>query len=386
MDHFHIFYIEANLVCVIVFSILLFHNHFSIDRQEKQIKYGRALVMFVCYFLADSCWAAIVGGVIPKNRVLVAIDDFALYVFMAGITYFWLEYILAVEQAPNRENPAVRFAVAFPFFAATFVLIINYIAAPGMLLNEELDTMPAFGIYLITVPIIYIVMILLYTMRKAAQVRDPAEKRRHLFIGLFPLMSVIGGLVQQLFFPEIPIYCFACLILMLIFYIQSTESLISLDPLTSLNNRGQLARYISVRSNICPENRLTFVIMMDINGFKGINDTYGHAEGDKALVSIAEALKKVISGYSMPSFLGRYGGDEFIMIIHPTQAKEADQLVREIREEIRRTSEAAHKPYRLSLGIGCDELGDREDVQDCILRADKKLYMDKEAAKRKQVS
>ena len=386
MDHFHIFYIEANLVCVIVFSILLFHNHFSIDRQEKQIKYGRALVMFVCYFLADSCWAAIVGGVIPKNRVLVAIDDFALYVFMAGITYFWLEYILAVEQAPNRENPAVRFAVAFPFFAATFVLIINYIAAPGMLLNEELDTMPAFGIYLITVPIIYIVMILLYTMRKAAQVRDPAEKRRHLFIGLFPLMSVIGGLVQQLFFPEIPIYCFACLILMLIFYIQSTESLISLDPLTSLNNRGQLARYISVRSNICPENRLTFVIMMDINGFKGINDTYGHAEGDKALVSIAEALKKVISGYSMPSFLGRYGGDEFIMIIHPAQAKEADQLVREIREEIRRTSEAAHKPYRLSLGIGCDELGDREDVQDCILRADKKLYMDKEAAKRKQVS
>ena len=386
MDHFHIFYIEANLVCVIVFSILLFHNHFSIDRQEKQIKYGRALVMFVCYFLADSCWAAIVGGVIPKNRVLVAIDDFALYVFMAGITYFWLEYILAVEQAPNRENPAVRFAVAFPFFAATFVLIINYIAAPGMLLNEELDTMPAFGIYLITVPIIYIVMILLYTMRKAAQVRDPAEKRRHLFIGLFRLMSVIGGLVQQLFFPEIPIYCFACLILMLIFYIQSTESLISLDPLTSLNNRGQLARYISVRSNICPENRLTFVIMMDINGFKGINDTYGHAEGDKALVSIAEALKKVISGYSMPSFLGRYGGDEFIMIIHPAQAKEADQLVREIREEIRRTSEAAHKPYRLSLGIGCDELGDREDVQDCILRADKKLYMDKEAAKRKQVS
>ena len=46
MDQFHIFYIEANLVCVIVFSILLFHNHFSIDRQEKRIKYGRALVMF----------------------------------------------------------------------------------------------------------------------------------------------------------------------------------------------------------------------------------------------------------------------------------------------------------------------------------------------------
>ena len=171
---------------------------------------------------------------------------------------------------------------------------------------------------------------------------------------------------------------------MLIFYIQSLESLISLDPLTSLNNRGQLARYISLRSNLYQENRLTFVIMMDINGFKDINDTYGHAEGDKALVDIAEALKRAIGRYSMPSFLGRYGGDEFIMIIHPAQAGEADQVVREIRDEISRISEVSHKPYRLALGIGCDELGERDDtVQDCILRADKKLYLDKEAVKRR---
>ena len=190
---------------------------------------------------------------------------------------------------------------------------------------------------------------------------------------------MVGGLLQM-WQPYIPIYCFGCLILMLLFYIQSIEQRISVDPLTNLNNRGQLMRYVSQPNNLRMEGRLTCVIMMDIDSFKTINDTYGHAEGDAALVMVANALKRAVGRFGMPTFLGRYGGDEFVLIIHPTEMGEADRLIREIRNEVKRQSDQLD--YPLTVSIGCDDLGDVDDnIQSCIRRADKKLYQEKDAKK-----
>lgn len=78
----------------------------------------------------------------------------------------------------------------------------------------------------------------------------------------------------------------------------------------------------------------------------------------------------------MPSFLCRYGGDEFIMIVHPAALEEVEALIREIREEI--TGQNAARP--LSISAGYDELADSEDsIETCIQRADRKLYLDKAA-------
>ena len=125
---------------------------------------------------------------------------------------------------------------------------------------------------------------------------------------------------------------------------------------------------------------MTIVIMMDIDGFKHINDTYGHAEGDRALVLVSESLKKAVNNHSMPSFLCRYGGDEFILIIHPVFHEETDKLISEIRDEIKGV--VCDAPFPLSISIGYDELlGEDDSIQSCIRRADKKLYLDKEYRK-----
>lgn len=245
MHNFSVYYIESNIVCTIVFGILLIHNHFNIDRQEKQIKFDQVLIAFMVYFLVDCFWAAIVDNLIPKTRFTVVTNDFLIYVVMAAITYFWLQYVLAFEQVPNRNKPVNRFAVIFPFLVSTVALILNYCIAPQMLINKSLDTLPVYNIYLVTVPYIYMAAILFYTIRKARKEENPIEKRKHLFVGFFPLMVIVGGIIQMAFFPYIPIFCFTSLILMLIFYIQSIDQRISLDPLTGLNNRGQLRRYVS---------------------------------------------------------------------------------------------------------------------------------------------
>ncbi len=374
MAGFSFYYIEANIVCVVVFGIMLLHNHFNIDRQEKQIKFDHALLAFTLYFLSDSVWAAIVSNVIPKTRFNAVAVDFLLYLFMTGITYTWLDYVMAYEQAPHRNRPINRFAVVFPFLVSTIALILNYLIAPQALIDDALDTTLVYGLYLVTVPYIYMAAILFYTLRRARAEENPAEKRSHLLVGFFPLITIAGGIVEMWFLPDAPIFCFTAMILMLIFYIQSIERRVSLDPLTGLNNRGQLTRYCAQASNLQIEGRLTVVIMLDIDKFKAINDTYGHAEGDKALLVVSDALKTVVNRHGMPSFLCRYGGDEFIIIIHPTEMGETVRLIAEIREEIGRGERA----FPLSVSAGYDALKDIHDtIQDCIVRADAKLYEDK---------
>ena len=378
MNGFSVYYIESNLVCVLVFAILLIHNLSNIDRQDKQIRFDHALMAFILYFLTDCFWAAIVDGLIPRTRFSKVAVDFLIYLFMAAIIYFWLEYVMAYEQAPHRNRPINRFAVLFPFLISTVALILTFLCAPQFLINDQLDTVGGYNIFLVVVPCIYMAAILFYTLRKALKEDASSEKRKHLFIGFFPLITIVGGVVETLWFPHMPIFCFCAMILMLIFYIQSIELRISLDPLTQLNNRGQLTKYISQRSNLYVEGRMTYVVMIDIDRFKAINDTYGHAEGDKALVIISDALKRALNRHNMPSFLGRYGGDEFILIIHPVTSHEADLLIREIRDEAGRAS--ADAPYPLSISVGCAELkNDGETIKNCILRADDLLYEDKKA-------
>ena len=383
MSSYFIYYTEASVVCVIIFGIMLFWDLFSVDKQEKQIKYDRALVAFMLYFVSDALWAAIIAGVLPRSVFTVVSTNFANCILMAAITYLWLRYVMAFEQIPGRDKPLTRIITLAPFLISTAALISTYILAPRLLLSSTLEPQPLYDVFLIVVPIIYIVAILGYTMKQAITAESVIERKSHLTIGLFPLLVVFGGLAQEVALSETPIFCFSSTILMLIFYIASMKTQISTDPLTRLNNRGQLARYTAQKSNIYRDNRLTIVIMLDINDFKPINDTYGHAEGDRALILVANALMDVMRNHSTPMFLARYGGDEFILVTHPTTEDEVKPLISEIRERIEARCRAEGTPYTISIGAGFDVMtGEKDTFQRCMQRADERLYEDKAEQKR----
>lgn len=381
LDYF-INYAGANLVCFIIFGIMLARDLFNVDRQEKQIKFDHTLIAFMLYFVSDAIWCGVDSGVLPKNQLTVVLTCFSNYFLMVSLTYMWLRYVMTVEQAPNRNKAVNKFAILFPFIVSTVALIINYVVAPDTLFDENLKAMPAFSAYLIAVPDIYIVAVIFYSMRKARKEVNKAERRRHIYIGLFPLMVVGGGIVETVFLPQTPIFCFACVILMLIFYIQSMEMQISIDPLTGLNNRGQLLRYTSQELGAHKDDKKTFVMMIDVNDFKTVNDTLGHAEGDRALIMIADALRGATKNLPFRTFIGRYGGDEFVLIAHPTAESELGSLIADIRVKIKGLCENSEAKYVLSVGVGYDEfLGGQDTFQKCLQRADKMLYIDKNRLK-----
>ena len=384
MNDYFVYYAESTIVCLIAFSMMFIRDLFKVDKQEKQIKYDHALIPYMLYFVSDVFWAAVLSGVLPRTRFTVTAANFSNSVFMGGITYMWLRYVLAAENAPYREKKRFKLGVLLLFITSTLVLTVLFLFSPHTLMDGGLNIKPLYYVFLVVVPCIYISSVVVYTLGKARKEENPIEKRKHLHIGLIPLTVIAGGLMQILVLPNTPIFCYCCTLMMLWFYLQSMETQISLDPLTRLNNRGQLERYVSQKANIRMEGRATFVIMFDVNNFKKINDTYGHAEGDRALVIMADSLKTVAQRHNMPIFLGRYGGDEFILIAHPIDKNEIDLLIGEIREQIESKCRAEGAPYLLSVGAGYDELADdgEDTFQKCMLRADRFLYENKAQCKK----
>ena len=356
MSNSFIYYVESNIVCIILFAIMLAHDRLNVDKQEKHLKYDRTLIAFMLYFISDLFWIAVTDGILPKNTFTVLCVNFLNFIIISGVTYSWLNFVMAVEDVPRRERGLNQFAIVFPFLLSLFILIISVAVAPRFVIDKNLEMQTLYNVLFIIVPAIYIIAVLFYSIRKSISESDTIERRKYLFIGFFPIAVLAGGFLQLVVLPDIPVFCFCSTLLMVILYVNSMETRISLDPLTGLNNRNQLLRFFAQESNLAKDDKRTFVIMLDINDFKLINDTFGHSEGDRALTILAKSLKNAANSHNPSSFLCRYGGDEFIAIIKSEGEGKIRVFIEEIRNQIDYNCEHCDAPYKLSVGIGYDEL------------------------------
>ena len=375
LDYFF-FYMESNIVCIVVLAILLINNKLHTTQQEKQIWFNRTLIAHILYFTSDIFWAAVLSGQLPSSRLLVGFFNLANYILLSLLAYEWFMYMAVTEDLPLRKSRKQRILWLLPMLISIVVIVIAYIAAPTFWISESGDLNDWYYPMMVAAPIIYLLSAFVFSLINSRKTESRDKKRLFLLIGIYPLGVLSFGLIQT-FMLEGPLFCFGCTIMMTFFYIHSMQALISVDSLTRLNNRGQINRYMEqLRFR---ENIQLYVMMIDIDRFKEINDTCGHAEGDRALILVAEALRKVCGRVNCPIFLGRYGGDEFtIFIQNPEDGDYPEQVAEIIRSAIAEKQQENHLLYNLQVSIGFDALQGRNDtVEACLVRADKKLYEDK---------
>lgn len=150
------------------------------------------------------------------------------------------------------------------------------------------------------------------------------------------------------------------------------------DDLTGLlNRRGVEARLAEELAWSVRNGQRLCVALVDVDRFKAINDTLGHAEGDAALKKVARAM---LTRLRDTDSLGRYGGDEFLAVL-PHMALEATPLLAErLGLEVGRL-DTLPDGRRLSVSIGMTEAGPDDDVAGLVARADEALYAAKHAGR-----
>lgn len=379
------FYVESMVVCTIVFGILLVHDLIAGDRQERKFRFDNVLLAHIMYFICDTIWALIKGGVITRSVYNVLIVNYLLLVLLALIGNTWFFFITAMTGMPRRGTMRGKLMVLSPMIATSVISLVWILIRPSMWITEKLEMTPLYIVFFLIAPIIYIISAFLYSMREAFKKENILNRNLYFILGIYPLTVMASGLIQ-LAFLKLPFFCFNSMIMIILFNLLSMEAQISVDPLTGLNNHGQLMRYALQDSMIHKEGLRTFVLMADVNEFKKINDTYGHVEGDHALVIIADTFRQIAQSMEVSPFIARYGGDEFIMLayFYPKDDIESEtaRLVQTIKTNLHDLCEKRRLPYNLSISIGCEELQKGEEFQSCLERADKKLYVDKKQSRR----
>ncbi|MDU1443832.1 MAG: GGDEF domain-containing protein [Clostridium cochlearium] len=158
------------------------------------------------------------------------------------------------------------------------------------------------------------------------------------------------------------------------------------DSLTGMYNRRKI---MQVGNSLILRSRIYmtpyFVAMMDIDDFKSINDTYGHAIGDKVLSNIAETCIKILTGIGR---FGRLGGEEFIFIITEKDREEVIITMNKLREDISMQSIKTNKgEIKITVSIGVSNLKtQKETLEEIVERSDQALYLAKKSGKNKVVS
>ena len=167
---------------------------------------------------------------------------------------------------------------------------------------------------------------------------------------------------------------------------QKLEQSSRTDPLTGINNRGYFMQLLSIELERCRRHGRTFsVIMIDLDHFKKINDSYGHAAGDAALLSFVATLEN--SGFRKSDFWGRIGGEEFAVVVPETllaQALLPAERIRSLRAETQVRYEDASFIVTASIGVSQYLPGDT--AESLLSRADQAMYLAKEQGRNRVCS
>ena len=196
-------------------------------------------------------------------------------------------------------------------------------------------------------------------------------------IWVFLVPTILGMLAQSLYYGISTINVgFSLAVCGMLMAMQN--DLIYCDKLTGLYNRYYLDSLKKKMASKRGDAEYT-AMMLDLDGFKKINDAYGHQEGDNALIKTGELLRKAVASYGT---VIRYAGDEFIVILNT----QVDSIIREVLHSIEKQFSSYNRnhfvPYILSVSIGYSKADLKKySVDSLINEIDHKMYLDKEKHK-----
>lgn len=368
-----ILYSEINIFCFLILLMISYKVLTGLDKQNTQRLFFYVLLSQMIFFLLDMLWVWIDGELFSASATINWLVN-GLYYIQAGIGgYAWLVYSESMQSSQIVKKPANLWLASIPLWILVIFTLISY--QTGWIFYIDSNNHYHRGkLHFIQLTVTY--GYTLFTAGKAfllaLKKENIVNRSKYLTLASYVVCPLIFG-TAQILVPGQPLLCMGLTLSFLNVYFTLQGQLVSVDPLTQLNNRNQLMRTLVSRVSHYDGRTHLYVLIMDVDLFKKINDKFGHVEGDAAIVRVADALKQVCAEQN--HFVARYGGDEFIVICETENETEVEELCRKIQERITELNKKDQAKYELSLSIGYSEYTPQiESVQAFIEHADRELY------------
>ena len=297
----------------------------------------------------------------------IRVINFVLYSLSPLLSYLFLKFICSYFLSTYKIKKPVS-----TFF--NLLLIFNTIAS---FIASRIGKIEAGSFSRNIIALVISFVFLLYSLYVIVINKKMLLKFEFAYIMAISTVTNIMVIIQMSLSQVRFIWCSSTFTIIMMFIVIQQRELYR-DSLTGARNRAVLKKCLDAYSR---KNEGTLsAIMIDLDYFKDINDSYGHMEGDYALKTFAKLLQKV---YSDNGIVIRLGGDEFIILIYGLSVSKINDLIAKMSKMVDKYNTRCGKPYLLRYSCACDTYKNDMSLEQFIHEIDLKMYDHKNRRKRK---
>lgn len=367
-------YFTINIFCVAILGTIFSKLYKSVDKRLGQVMLMWFIIGSIILCLSDVVW-----GIIDFNGLWEAMPYFAFiinsvyHIFTGVVCYLWFLFSESEQKSVVVRSRVGLFVSMLPLLVLVGLVIFSFFHKFIFYFDETGNYHRGkYYMVLILICFVYIMFTSVKAFVKSCKKINYAEKNHYRTLAYFCVVPVFTGILQVMFVGS-PLLSAGLAFAALQIYMNSMEQLISVDPMTQLNNRRQLEKHLYNRMHQKNEKQDLYVFIMDLDYFKRINDTYGHDVGDDAIITAADALRNVVSATNF--FASRYGGDEFVVVADTNKEFNPGEFINGLNDELQCLTTTRDKNYSLHFSVGYAKYDSSvKSTQELLKKADEGLY------------
>jgi diguanylate cyclase (GGDEF)-like protein len=358
------------LLVIYIHALRFFHKESAQDRLYLAILYINFLLLGLDILSRFDGYAS--GFYTAAN----AFGNFVVFLVSPTIPSLWVAYVHLQVFGEERKTKRLHQG-----------LVILHIVNAAMVIASQffgwLYSIDSQNVYhrgpLFFLPVLITVALLFAAFAIVYKNRGRLERKKFLSL-IFFVVPPAAAIILQISFYGISLMLNGVTLSLLVVFLNLQSDNMYTDHLTGLNNRKKLDAYLEEKVHSGAEGKSFSAILLDINDFKYINDTYGHDTGDHALKTTARLLKSCLG---MDDFVARYGGDEFCIVLDVSGKGELEAIMRKINEYFKIYNESGPRPYKLELSMGyaAYDRHSRLSAEEFLRKVDMMMYKSKQAHK-----
>ena len=375
-------YVSFNCFCIAIL-LMMFHNIYKgVDKRMSQVMLAWFILASIILCTSDVVWGIFEFYVGWETRPILSFLVNGIYhIFTCVVSFLWFLY-----SESEQNSSVVKGKIGL--FLSMIPLIVMVGLVVGSNVNNWVFYIDEKGQYhrgeqylsLICICFFYILFTSIKAFVKSFKKENYLSKHYLQSLAKFAVFPCVAGILQVLFVGS-PMISAGIAIAVLSVYINSREQLISVDPMTQLNNKKQMERFLDTKMKTKTDSKELFVFIMDLDYFKQINDEYGHIEGDEAIIIAANTIREYVSRTDY--YACRYGGDEFVIVCETNHDFKPKEFLNGVNDLLAENTKAAGKEYTLHFSVGYKRYSPEiHSVPDFIAAADEGLYMIKNSRPR----
>ncbi len=367
-------YCTMNIFCVLILIMIYNSIRKSSDQRTSQHMLAWFIIASIILCLSDFIWGIIDFSTFWDFSHEISFGVNAIYyIFTCVASYMWFLFS-ENEQGSGIVKTRIGLILSILPLLLYIVLVVGsykhgwlfYVDGDGKYQRGD------FYAVKIIIACLYIGFTSFKATVKSFMKKHYLNKDKYLALASFVAFPSVAVVLQVLFVGS-PMISAGVAFAAVQVYIFSREQLISVDPLTKLNNRNVLMQYLDGKMKSKSDSKDLYVFIMDLDYFKKINDNFGHVEGDEAIVIVADVLRSVVRKTNY--FVCRYGGDEFIVVCETDKDFNPEEFGNEINCLLAEETLRKDKEYNLHLSIGYTKYNDDfHTIPEFIDAADEQLY------------